>query len=170
LGPRLASRDRLLRSEATESHPPFRLPEPSDKPIAFFDLHGERWLYKAEFDEARPWARAPVGSFPLNATPEGAYDMLGYSSGQWCADVYDYGPEIRIGQDPNAALRVVRGRAQVFMDYEVFKRRTGFLRRLFMGEARALVYQNTPGRSWSRFGQDERSGAMFRVASSVRPP
>ncbi len=32
------------------------------------------------------WTTAPVGSYPVNATPDGVHDMLAYIIGEWCAN------------------------------------------------------------------------------------
>lgn len=165
-----------FRREASKPNPPFRLADPIDARIPFYDLRGERWMYRGPFDKNRPWTKVPVGSFPLNATPEGVYDMLGYYVGQWCADVYDEAAYERAQSSAGdsartaAALHVRRGRYAAPVDRDIFFRKTPFLLRLLMGDAGGGTYTMTAGRSWSRFRENpQRSGAFFRVASSKAP-
>jgi len=131
----------------------------------FYELRGLRWMY-IPYDDDRPWVRAPVGSFPLNATPEGLYDMVGYYAGQWCANAFenDVSPcdagSAGIGEVP--LLRSVRGM------YEVPARPIDVLRiplvsLLMPGDAKGP--QSRDGKTFSRMGLDARKdGAMFRVA------
>lgn len=176
-GPRRANEEQRLRWQASQSDPPFRVPDPIDKPIPFYHLHGARWMYTARFqDGKRPWITASVGSFPLNATPDGVYDMLGYIAPQWCSDVYVDPPDVhsqnairRYNKDDYVS-HVERGSCIVEMDYDIVLKRTNFLLRLLSLEAGSAVYHNTEGRSWSRRGSlSGRFGAIFRVASSVSP-
>jgi len=76
--------------------------------------HGYRWEYHP-WDEAEPWFKCPVGSHPAGATPEGVLDMMGYVSGEWCANKYIGLPTAQEALDTGADVgdlktpRVVRG-------------------------------------------------------------
>ena len=159
-------RAQRLCTIAARPDPPFRVPASFDVPIPFYQLHGIRWMYTGKFDEKRAWARPPVGSFPLNATPGGVYDMLGYRVGQWCQDIYDergYGNFAdKRGSDE---ARVMRGMSTIPIDTGVVSLESWILRWLPIGDAKAGVYRTIPGRAWSRIGGHPReSGGMFRVA------
>lgn len=140
-----------------------------EKRFPWYNLPGYRWTYVPS-DKHRPWMKAPVGSYPLGATPDGVYDMLGYYAGQWCEDMYDehaYGKraEQKTSTMPEEepTLRVLRGMYQVKIDYRTYRPMFPILRLLIPGDAKFPQY--TQGRSWSRKGGDPaKTGAIFRLA------
>jgi len=143
------------------------------EPSPFYNLRGLRWM-RVPFDKGRPWIKAPVGSFPLNATPQGVYDMLGYYTGEWCADCFD--PN-RYMEPPNGStigstanvdmkcqLRAVRGLSQMTVTAKPTIANLLWLPALLVGGDTGPP-DTTPGRVWSREGMDPRTaGAAFRVA------
>ncbi len=137
-------------------------------PTPFYDFRGLRWSY-TPWDEQRPWVKAPVGSFPLGATPDGVYDMLGYYAGQWCSDSYhgcfDRAENNGDARQEASSMRVVRGMYHVPVNYSSWQRSgLELLRVLIPGDAKWPQY--TSGRTWSRMGQHlSESWALFRVAS-----
>jgi formylglycine-generating enzyme required for sulfatase activity len=142
--------------------------------IPFYDLRGLRWLYVPSNAE-RPWVKAPVGSFPLGATPDGVYDMLGYYTGQWCSDAFTGGSadNAKASDEPRGSeqvFRVVRGMYQIPVDYESWQRTPRELWRLLIpGDAKWPQY--TAGRSWSCNGQHpSESWALFRLAADASDP
>lgn len=133
----------------------------------FFNLHGSSW-YLCDFDEERPWPKAPVGSFPRGMTPDGAYDMLGYDSGQWCFDVYEENAykgdrkcKAAENQAEEAAFHVVRGQAQVPIDSSRYSAPLVLKMTLIStGDV------NIDGRTWSRVAKHGVSDwAHFRLAA-----
>ena len=172
-GPNSACTLKELKKWSTNPNPACRLADSSDARTPFYDLRGIRWMYTGGFDEDRPWPKAPVGSFPLNATPDGVYDMLAYIEGQWCMDVYSDTAYLNPGlpkqgvEEGGHVLHVIRGRYAVHVDHDIFVRTTPFLIRLLSGDAGGGDYELTPGRSWSRScGKVGEFGAIFRIASS----
>lgn len=135
--------------------------------IAPHVLYGERWIYSRPEPHGHwtPWTRIPVGSFPLNATPQHVYDMLAYFAGQWCADECEpraypqCGIELR--QTPAAVLR---GRYDVPADNKSLLVVLASLSWLAPGDEK--FPRTTEGRSWSRMACDKATeGAHFRLAS-----
>ncbi len=61
---------------------------PNRQRVPYYLASGERFCGNPT-DFSRPWLGPPVGSFPMNATPDSVYDMVGYYHPQWCADVFD---------------------------------------------------------------------------------
>ena len=136
---------KMLKHQAKGPYPTVRLPDPTDKIIPFYDLYGARWNYHP-WDPERPWIKEPVGSFPLNATPQGVYDMLD-RAGQWCAD------------DKMRGLRAVK--SDIVEEYNL-------LEIFLLGDA-AVRHKDTPGRSWSRVSHAPPGGGLFRVVTSSKP-
>jgi formylglycine-generating enzyme required for sulfatase activity len=135
-------------------------------PKPAYVLHGERWDRAGWDEDERLWFMWPVGSFPLNATPEGVYDMLGYEDGQWCSDVYrgDASKRARTSASPKAdgrCLRVQRGMPSVPVDRISYRPTL-----IDLIDREGAAGNSTEGRSWSRQGADEElEGGIFRVAS-----
>ncbi len=137
--------------------------------VPFFEMHGLRWD-GVPWDDKRPWARAPVGSYPLGASPEYVYDLMGYHSGQWCSDVFsEHGyctaatrDETANGQELAQApeLRVLRGKSIISLPGSKEKP----LWHHFIPPL-SKVPSATDGRTWSRVGGDPKTEAgIFRVA------
>lgn len=172
------SSKRWLTKEASKPRAAFRVPDPIDEVLPFDELYGPRWIVR-RWDQRPPWMTEPVGSFPKNATPNGVYDMLGHDAGQWCSDRAEHSIE-RLPDTPEP-MYVTRGRSTVVVGYDERRKRTmgrwlwwvmvlagGRPRRLgTLGDAAAGESDNTYGRSWSRVGEHEPAGQMFRLASSV---
>lgn len=136
----------------------------------FFDEYGYRWMYKPYAANA-PLLRAPVGSFPRNATPDGVLDMLGNYSGEWCSDVYRVKTE---GQQPAVKAepqRVVRGAYKKSTDVTMGdileeKKKANTLLEMV---AEPSMPQSHEGYSWTRVGQGERTGkAVIRLAMDAK--
>lgn len=157
-----------LRREASRTGATFRVPDPVDKPLPFYELYGPRWIVM-RWDQHPPWPAEPVGSFPKNATPQGVYDMLGYYGGQWCSDRSEQAIA-RLPSTPQP-MYVTRGMFQVVVGYdEPRDLKLGLiLIALGAGDEVGSESETTTGRSWSRVGQNAEHGAMFRVASSLPP-
>jgi formylglycine-generating enzyme required for sulfatase activity len=144
--------------------------------IGFYHFYSEGAPSDAWYDPAKPWPRSPVGSFPRNATPEGVYDMWGYSYGQWCSDAYDSKAYSR--KDGGAATpiaadtpRVMRGTTSVPISGPLLAKQDLLLLRLIlpMGDARWDL--DTWGRTWSRIGGHPTKGnGLVRIAMSLSVP
>jgi formylglycine-generating enzyme required for sulfatase activity len=145
--------------------------EPGFKQTPFYAQVGLRF-YDVRPDSSRTWLAAPVGSFPLNATPDGVYDMMGYHYGEWCADKFDEQAYSRT--DPNSdttdsdeLLRSMRGSPRVRI--RAFRQDNIVLRVAAVPLLKdAAGGQEITGRSWSREGQHPINyPGIFRVAMSV---
>lgn len=148
-----------LRRRREETKELYRLASPATK-VPWHRLYGPRWMpYDALAD------RMPVGSFALNATPDGVYDMFGYTPGQWCASAVNIESELATTQPARESRRVLRGVWGVKADHRQNLGR--LLEALFMGDAVGSHY--TYGRSWTRLLRSPQDGALFRVATSHEP-
>ena len=125
-----------------------------------------------EYAPKEPGLRAPVGSFPRNATPEGVYDLLGYYDGEWCSDRYVLRLADVVAAIRGESERVVRGvhhkATNVTMADVLEERKTAAAKGFFeflkvAGEPRLPQYHQ--GYSWTRVGRDEQTGhALLRLA------
>jgi len=148
--------------------------DPKYRQMPFYDFRGASF-YGVPTDYSRPWLRPPVGSFPLNATPEGAYDMVGYHFGQWCADIYDEQAYSRPHQpkpdtlDDKEARRSLRGMYAVGLAPRMAKQDRVALRLVLQAglAGDAAWDQDTLGRTWSRKGaHPTEDHGIFRLAMS----
>ncbi len=163
----------LTAEEPADAFPADRMAD-ADEYIPFYNLKGLRWSF-VPWEGDRPWMKAPVGSFPRNATPQGVYDMLGYYHGQWCSDAYlenAYAQQTAgktVDTNNSEVPRVLRGGYQVPVDYRSRQLPILSLRWLLPGDAKWPQY--TAGRTWSRKGgHPTKVGAMFRLAMSPPGP
>jgi formylglycine-generating enzyme required for sulfatase activity len=147
---------------------------PDYKPVPFYSAHGKRF-YTGPKDNSRPWLCPPVGSFPLGATPEGVYEMVGYYAGQWCADVYDPKAYAPSGSQPDAQFRAgdaprsLRGNWRVRIKERLWAKQDKLaLRLLTLPLTTDAAFEgHTNGRTWSRDeGHPTKGQGMFRVARS----
>ncbi|MCI0333008.1 MAG: formylglycine-generating enzyme family protein [Planctomycetes bacterium] len=79
------------------------------------ELHNSYELAQRIKNNQPTWTTMPVGSHPVNATPEGAHDLLAYIVGEWCANKYVASQSSEQASSPEMDLedlttdRVVRG-------------------------------------------------------------
>jgi len=126
----------------------------------FTAFRGERWLPLGSRSlSSRPWSCIAVGTFGLNRTPEGVYDMLGYYLGQWCEDILASYVPAADGDQPKT-LRVVRGAfgAPYTGPWE-------FWTLLYPGDSKGSA--PVAGYTWTRLGKPPNGFAHFRVAMSL---
>jgi len=132
----------------------------------YYRTRGYRWNASHSYDPNRAGIEAPVGSFPMGATPEGVFDMMGFWVGQWCSDVYVKDrfslTPVRAEDSGQRVERVIRGLPEVEIDRDSYRPRFSIWSIMPDDGARPAT---TAGRVWSRVGQDSNNdGAMFRVA------
>jgi sulfatase modifying factor 1 len=78
-------------------------------------LHNSDDLAKLVRNKKPTWSTTTVGTHPLNTTPEGVHDLLGYIIGEWCANKYVAHPtpaeatSVDMDLVDLATVRVVRG-------------------------------------------------------------
>lgn len=134
----------------------------------FFDHYGYRWIFKP-WAPKKPLVRAPVGSFPKNATPDGVLDMLGYYSGEWCSDSYKRGGELpSAGKEPRRIVRGVfhKGTNVTLADILEEKKKAKTILEL---AAEPSMPQYHRGYSWTRSGEGERTGrALLRLVMDAK--
>jgi formylglycine-generating enzyme required for sulfatase activity len=148
--------------------------DPKYRPMQFYQFRGATF-YDVPPDYSRPWLFPPVGSFPLNATPEGVYDMLGYHFGQWCIDIYDEQAYSRSRDSihmpaDKEAKRSLRGLYAVGIVPQFAKQDRLPLRLvlLFTLAGDAAWDRDTLGRTWSRAGgHPTNDHGVFRIAMSI---
>ncbi len=132
----------------------------------FYRKYGQSWIYNP-YDPSAPWIRSPVGSFPMNATPDGVYDMLaygGYYGGQWCRDRYTDATS-----EEHEPMRVVRGcheRRGNAAAIRKLRKQKGLLEEIYNLVGETSINEEHDGRTWTRVGRFERSHyALIRLVS-----